>query len=189
MFRDLAKPIFFDTIITAILIGILLRNAEPVKACSPKLFGVGVGFCAYLGSFVLRNVFLLFTCYFSRKPDSFACIGRSCFAAVDCICLTGFTIWATIVLFNSQTDECVQSSPRIKNWWITCVVAMAISWFYSAIVLVVCSVVMPVVACFICCICMFGLSRARQMQDRIPIANAVIKQLENSQKLFTDLKD
>jgi hypothetical protein len=27
------------------------------------------------------------------------------------------------------------------------------------------------------------------MQNRIPIANAVIQKLENSQKLFTDLKD
>ena len=100
MFRDLATPIFFDTIATALLIGILLRNSEPVKACSPQLFGVGVGFCVYLGSFVLRNAFLLFTCYFSKKPDSNAFAGRSCFAIVDCFFLTGFTIWATVVLFS-----------------------------------------------------------------------------------------
>lgn len=148
-----------------------------------------MGFCAYLGSFVLRNAFLLFTCYFTKKPDTFAFVGRSCFAVVDCFFLTSLTIWATVVLFSEQTDQCVASSPRIKNWWIICVVTMAFSWLYSVIVSLVCSVVVPILVCCLCCVYCLGLNRAREINNRIPMANAVIQKLENSQKLFTDLKD
>lgn len=35
MLKDLGGPVLFDTIATVVLIGILLRNSEPVKQCSP----------------------------------------------------------------------------------------------------------------------------------------------------------
>jgi hypothetical protein len=100
MIKDMSAIIFFDAISTALLIGFLCRNYEPVKTCSPQLYGVGVGFCVYQGSFVIRNILLIILCYFTKKPDTFAYLGRSCGGVFDCFALTGFTIWTTVVLFS-----------------------------------------------------------------------------------------
>lgn len=138
---------------------------------------------------MLRNCFLLITCYFTKKPDSFAWVGRLLFGFLDTLLLTGFTIWATTVLFNAQSDECVRTSPRIRDWWTICVVVMAFSWLYSLIISLFCACLTPIVSCVVCCLLCVGLERTRGIQNRVPIVNGVINQLQNGQKLFTDLKD
>ena len=65
---------------------------------------------------------------------------------------------------------------------------MSFSYLYSAILCLVCSIFVPLLTCFVCCVCCYGRQRANEMHNRIPIANAVIQKLQEKQKLFTELK-
>ena len=99
MIKLLLWPIVTDAINFIVLISVLGSTYQPeVKSCSPQLFGVGVGFCIYLGFFVMRNVFFMVCCYFTSKPEAFSYFGRYCGCMIDYFVLTGFTIWSTVAL-------------------------------------------------------------------------------------------
>ena len=172
MVKKLLFIILMDSITTLVLIGLLYRSYRPeLKSCSPQLYGVGVGYCIYSGFFVFRNLFFLVCCFFTSKPDNYSLVGQYFAGILDCCLLTGFTIWASVVVFNPHTRQCVKENPSLDNWRIICMIFTIFNWLYSAALCLLCSLINCIV---LCCCCCLSQQRAREIRERIPITNSVI---------------
>ena len=84
-----------DLILVILIGGFLLGRGGQTFECDQKLFWAGMSFLMYGLFFVLRNVIVLLSVYWTRKPKINSLIGRFIGIFIDWIALTAVVVYAT----------------------------------------------------------------------------------------------
>ena len=84
-----------DLILVILIGGFLLGRGGPTKECSSKLFWAGMSFLMYGIFFILRNIIILLSVYWTRMPKIYSLVGRFIGVFIDWVALTIIVIMAT----------------------------------------------------------------------------------------------
>jgi len=168
-----------DIILGMILLCFIIDSNEGVYDCSPKLFLVGASFLIYQCCFILRNVFIITVCFFSKRPSDYSVMTRVFFNFVDTILLTALVSWNTYVMTLEETTVCKDESSKMYKYWIICLVFLIFYWFMVAGMTCLWGLICAFASC-ICCMVAAGSRPPQQAQN-------IMKHFEDKQKLFTEL--
>ena len=95
-----------DLIVVILIGGFLLGRGGTTKDCSEKLFWAGMCFLIYGIFFILRNIIVLLSVYWTRLPKVYSFVGRFIGAFIDWIALTVLVIYAASVIRDAKAIEC-----------------------------------------------------------------------------------
>ena len=136
-----------DLILVILIGGFLLGRGSQTHECHESLFWAGIGFLMYGFFFVLRNVIVLLSVYWTRKPKVNSLIGRFIGVFIDWIALTVLAVHATQVIRDDQSMMCKEESEPIAQWYMitaVCIIAtycyLALLWFLMPAILIFVSV-------------------------------------------------
>ena len=106
--------IILDCCILAGIIAIMVPNSDKTKDCSNDLYWAGSAICIYHIFFVLRNLIICTSTYFSKNP-----VRDSTVARLGCVCLdtcayTAVVIYATVQLFEVESTDCRDLSDEVE---------------------------------------------------------------------------
>ena len=136
-----------DLILVVLIGGFLLGRGGPTHECYQKLFWTGMAFLMYGLFFVLRNIIVLLSVYWTRKPKVFSLVGRFIGIFIDWIALTILVVYSTQVIRDDKSMMCKEESEPISQWYMitaVCVIAaycyLALLWFLMPAILIFISV-------------------------------------------------
>ena len=104
--KRMAIVIILDCCILSIIVSIMVPNAEKTKECFSDLYWAGSILCLYHVFFVLRNIIISSTTYFSKNPVRDSTVSRLGCVCLDCCAYTSVVVWATLQLFKVESTEC-----------------------------------------------------------------------------------
>ena len=92
----MAFVVSWDLLILAGIVFIFIYSAKETQKCSDKLYWAGSALCMYNIFFVIRNIFICATSYYSQNPVTSSSIARLSCIFVDCFAYTCIVVWATL---------------------------------------------------------------------------------------------
>lgn len=161
MLRDTGTMIITDFLLLLLLSGFLFGKFPQTLACSTNLVWVGAGFCIYFTWFVIRNLIIMGACLCASKPDDWALAVRAGCVTIDWAAFTIYVIWATLVMFSQEVEDCRNTNEAVAEWWFACMVCVVFGWFYAGIVSFVCAIACPIFSCLFCVFCISGTAQSR----------------------------
>ena len=96
LIKRMAIVIILDCCVLAVIIAFIVPNANATKECSTDLYWAGNAICIYHVFFVVRNVFICTTTYFSKNPVRDSTVSRLSCVCLDCCAFTAVVAWATV---------------------------------------------------------------------------------------------
>ena len=133
-----------DMILVILIGGFLLGRGGTTKKCDSALFWAGMSFLMYGGFFIVRNIIICLSCYWTKNPKLYSLIGRGIGWFIDWILLTILVIYATTAIKSEHSIECKDSEPIIEQWYmitLICVIAtyiyLALLWFIFPAIMII----------------------------------------------------
>ena len=154
MAKRMTCIIVFDMILLSLVMIVLLPRAEVTKACSSDLYWAGMAILVYALFFVMRNIFICALSYFSMNPANNSAISRLSFICIDCFAYTAILIWATYLLYESESTYCRDSAEDIKYYWWLCFgmcIFGYVQMFFEWLLCLIAGCVSCVFCCIYCC--------------------------------------
>ena len=151
LIKRMAIVIILDCCILAGIISIMIPNSPKTKECFTGLYWAGSAVCIYHIFFVLRNMIICSTTYYSKNPVRDSTVSRLGFVCLDCCAYTAVVIWATIQLFEEESTVCRDELSEVENfWWMLCVLIVFgyIQIFVEWLICLVASCVFVFFCCF-----------------------------------------
>lgn len=155
MLRQMCLVIVFDFIIMSIIVMFVIPRASETKDCSSELYWAGMALCIYLVFFVVRNIFIMVCCFYSKNPNYRSTISRIGCVCVDCFAFTTVVIWATNVLVSDEAQGCKDTSEPVGEFW-WCLLTLIICGYLQIFFEWLLCLVTSCLVCVYCCIYISG---------------------------------
>jgi len=153
-----------DFIVLAAIGLVIFPRAEVTKECSNELYWAGIGICIYNLFFVVRNLFVCATSYFTKSPVYTSTLIRLGFICIDCIAYSAIVVWATIQVSSDSAMQCSSAIDEVDEFWWMVLVMIVIGYIQMFVEWLIC-LVSSCLLCFFCCF-YFG-SRLEEREDAI----------------------
>lgn len=95
MIKRLALVILMDFIVLAVVTSVIIPYAQITRECSERLYWAGIANSIYLVFFVVRNMVVCTSSYFTKSPLTTSTLARLGFICIDCAAYSSVVIWST----------------------------------------------------------------------------------------------
>ena len=113
LLRDFGLLTAMDLILVILIGGFLLGRGGTTKECDPELFWAGMSFLMYGTFFILRNIIICLSVYWTRSPKLYSILGRGVGWFIDWIALTVLIVYATAAVRSEEAVDCKAEDERI----------------------------------------------------------------------------